>query len=228
MDLLTPLKPDLQAVVLDLDGTLVDTLADTDATLQGVMDELGLPRVSRAFIERTVGKGFDFLLRQCLAEVGQGTQRLAAARQAYLRHYRQCNGRYSSVYPGVRVGLDGLRRRGLKLACLTNKPGEFASALLERMALAPSFDRIFGGDAFERLKPDPLPLLRTCEALGSLPHRTLMVGDSSNDARAARSAGCPVVLVSYGYNHGQPVAESLADRVIDRLDALLRDTNGGG
>ena len=89
------------------------------------------------------------------------------------------------------------------------------------------FDHAFGGDAFERKKPDPLPLQRTCEALGTAPARTLMVGDSSNDAQAARAAGCPVVLVRYGYNHGRPVAEARPDAVIDRLDELVpRDHRG--
>ena len=86
------------------------------------------------------------------------------------------------------------------------------------------FEHLFGGEAFERKKPDPLPLLKTCEALGSAPARTLMVGDSSNDAKAARAAGCPVVLVSYGYNHGQPVREVDADGFVDslaELDGLL-------
>jgi phosphoglycolate phosphatase len=78
----------------------------------------------------------------------------------------------------------------------------------------------FGGDAFERKKPDPLPLLKTCEALGSAPGRTLMIGDSSNDAAAARAAGCPVVLVSYGYNHGEPVSTAGADAVVDRIDEI--------
>jgi phosphoglycolate phosphatase len=77
-----------------------------------------------------------------------------------------------------------------------------------------------GGDAFARKKPDPLPLLKTCEALGSEPARTLMVGDSSNDALAARAAGCPVVLVSYGYNHGQPIRSVDADGYPDALDGL--------
>ena len=80
--------------------------------------------------------------------------------------------------------------------------------------------QVFGGDSFERHKPDPMPLLKTCEALGTRPSETLMVGDSRNDAEAARAAGCPVVLVSYGYNHGEPVADARPDRVIDRLDAL--------
>lgn len=86
--------------------------------------------------------------------------------------------------------------------------------------LAPLFEQVFGGDSFERKKPDPLPLLKTCEALGTSPARTLMLGDSSNDAQAARAAGCPVVLVSYGYNHGQPVRQVDADGFVDALTEL--------
>jgi phosphoglycolate phosphatase len=114
-----------------------------------------------------------------------------------------------------------MREAGWRLACLTNKPGAFATPLLERKGLAQFFERVFGGDAFERKKPDPLPLQRTCEALGSAPAATLMVGDSSNDAAAARAAGCPVVLVTYGYNHGRPVSEVPCDGTVARLDALL-------
>jgi len=93
---------------------------------------------------------------------------------------------------------------------------------LQQKGLSGFFSVVFGGDAFERKKPDPLPLIKTCEALGTAPAQTLMVGDSSNDARAARAAGCPVVLVSYGYNHGEPVESVDADGVIDRLDQLDR------
>jgi phosphoglycolate phosphatase len=113
-----------------------------------------------------------------------------------------------------------LRDRGWRLACLTNKPGAFALALLQRKGLAGYFSQVFGGDAFERKKPDPLPLRKTCEALGTSPARTLMVGDSSNDAQAARAAGCPVVLVNYGYNHGEPVETAKPDGVIASLDEL--------
>jgi phosphoglycolate phosphatase len=116
--------------------------------------------------------------------------------------------------------LKQLAARGLRLACLTNKPTAFARPLLAAKGLDGFFSVVFGGDAFERKKPDPLPLQRTCEALGTAPARTLMVGDSSNDARAARAAGCPVVLVSYGYNHGEPVASAVPDAVIGRLDEL--------
>ena len=113
-----------------------------------------------------------------------------------------------------------LRARGLRLACLTNKPNAFARPLLALKGLDGYFDHAFGGDAFARKKPDPLPLLQTCKALGSEPARTLMVGDSRNDAEAARAAGCPVVLVSYGYNHGEPAASAQPDAVIDRIDQL--------
>jgi phosphoglycolate phosphatase len=131
------------------------------------------------------------------------------------------NGQHAQVYPGVREGLEAMRARGWRLACVTNKPRAFAAALLEAKGLLPLFDHVFGGDSFERQKPDPLPLVKTCEVLGTRPSQTLMVGDSRNDCEAARAAGCPVVLVGYGYNHGEPVADARPDRVIARLDELL-------
>ena len=131
------------------------------------------------------------------------------------------NGQFASVYPGVPEGLQALRDAGLRLACLTNKPLPFALALLRAKGLDGFFAHIFGGDSFEKKKPDPLPLLKTCQALGTLPACTLMVGDSSNDAQAARAAGCPVVLTTYGYNHGQPVRSVDADGWIDSLAELL-------
>jgi len=109
------------------------------------------------------------------------------------------------------------------VACLTNKPTAFARPLLAAKGLDGFFTHVFGGDAFERKKPDPLPLLKTCEALGTAPAHTLMVGDSGNDAQAARAAGCPVVLVRYGYNHGQPVEAAGADALVDRLDLASLD-----
>jgi phosphoglycolate phosphatase len=142
----------------------------------------------------------------------------------YVHHYLAINGQHAPIYAGVAEGLAMLRARGLRLACLTNKPIAFARPLLAAKGLDGYFEHLFGGEAFERKKPDPLPLLKTCEALGSAPARTLMVGDSSNDAQAARAAGCPVVLVSYGYNHGQPVREVDADGFVDslaELDGLL-------
>ena len=212
--------PELQAVIVDLDGTMVDTIADFLAALNAVLDDMALPGIDAKFVALTVGKGSEYLLRSTLAHVGADAARYEAAWTLYQRHYEAINGRHSVVYPGVVEGLTRLRAQGYKLACLTNKPTAFARALLSTKSLDGYFDLVFGGDAFERKKPDPLPLLKTCEALVTLPARTLMIGDSSNDARAARAAGCPVVLVSYGYNHGEPVHGVDADGVIDRLDQL--------
>ena len=208
------------AVIIDLDGTMIDTLGDFHAVLLQVLDELGLPRVERAFVERSVGKGSEHLIRATLQEVGGASASYDAAWAAYQAHYDRINGDHAEVYAGVHDGLQSLQAAGLKMACLTNKPTAFAKDLLEMKALAAYFSIVFGGDAFERKKPDPLPLIKTCEALGSMPSRTLMVGDSSNDARAARAAGCPVVLVTYGYNHGEPIRGVDADGFIDRLNEL--------
>lgn len=214
------MRRDLQAAIVDLDGTMVDTVGDFDAALNAMLQALGLAAVDRGFIENTVGKGSEHLIRSTLAHVGADPCLYEQAWVLYQQHYLSINGQHSLVYDGVVEGLQALRAAGLKLACLTNKPTAFARPLLAAKGLDGFFSAVFGGDAFERKKPDPLPLLRTCEALGSEPSRTLMIGDSSNDARAARAAGCPVVLVSYGYNHGEPVSAAGADAVIDRIDAL--------
>jgi len=215
---------DFEAAIVDLDGTMVDTLGDFHAALLAMLAELGLPAVARDTVEGLIGKGSEHLIRSVLAHVGAPASRYEAAWAAYQRIYRGLNGRHAEVYPGVVEGLAALRAAGLRLACLTNKPTEFALDLLRRKGLGP-FEVVFGGDAFERRKPDPLPILKTCEALGSAPGATLVIGDSSNDARAARAAACPVVLVTYGYNHGEPVrsvdADGYGDSLLEAASALL-------
>ena len=208
------------AAIIDLDGTMVDTLGDFHAALNLMLVDLDLPPVDKAPIGLMVGKGSEHLIRSVLAHVGASAGRYDAAWDRYQHHYLAINGRHSDVYAGVAEGLAALRGAGLRLACLTNKPTEFARPLLQAKRLDGYFELVFGGDAFERKKPDPLPLIKTCEALGTLPARTLMVGDSSNDARAARAAGCPVVLVTYGYNHGEPVRAVDADGFVDSLAQL--------
>jgi phosphoglycolate phosphatase len=212
----------LQAAIVDLDGTMVDTVGDFEVALGRALADLGWPPVGRPFIARTVGKGSEYLLQRTLAEVGAPADLYEPAWERYQHHYLAINGQHSAVFPGVAEGLRALRARGLRLACITNKPNAFARPLVALKGLAGYFDFVFGGDAFARKKPDPLPLLEACKALGSEPARTLMVGDSSNDVAAARAAGCPVVLVSYGYNHGEPVAAAHPDAVFDRLDELPR------
>lgn len=220
------MTPRLQAAVVDLDGTMVDTVGDFVVALAALLAEFGLPQVAdRGFVQRTVGKGSAHLVRSTLAHAGGAPQLLDAALARYQDHYRAVNGRHAIVYPGVAEGLERLAAQGLALACLTNKPQAFAFALLQTKGLARHFSHVFGGDSFARPKPDPLPLLATCAALGSAPAATLVIGDSVNDVQAARAAGCPVVLVSYGYNHGRPLVEAGADAVVDRLDEILPATS---
>ena len=228
------LDPDrLDAVLVDLDGTTIDTIGDFVVAVNRMLDDLGWREVPRERLERMIGKGSEYLIMSVLQDVaatgGADAQTAQAEARAnfdrawerYLHHYLAINGQYAAVYPGVVEGLKALRGRGLKLVCLTNKPTAFAKPLLAQKGLDGFFDLVFGGDAFERKKPDPLPLLKACEALGTVPARTLMIGDSSNDARAARAAGCPVVLVTYGYNHGEPVRGVDADGFLDSLAELL-------
>ena len=221
----------LDAVIIDLDGTMVDTLGDFAEALNRMLGDLELPPIAAQHIERMVGKGSEHLLRSVLNHVlehmGKAPTAIeiealyAHAWPSYQRHYLAINGHYARVYPGVEAGLQALRHAGLRLACLTNKPTSFALPLLRAKGLEGYFEQVFGGDSFDRKKPDPLPLLKTCEALQTAPARTLMVGDSSNDAQAARAAGCPVVLVTYGYNHGAPVRAVDADGYVDALDELF-------
>ena len=216
-----------QAAIVDLDGTMIDTVGDFEVALRLALADLGRPPVAREFIARTVGKGSEHLLMRTLAEIGAPASLYDEAWARYQHHYLAINGQHSTVFAGVVEGLRALRAAGLRLACLTNKPTAFARPLLALKGLDGYFEHVFGGDAFARQKPDPLPLLKTCEALRSLPARTLMVGDSSNDAAAARAAGCPVVLVSYGYNHGEPIGAAGADAVVDRIDEIGRLLGGG-
>jgi phosphoglycolate phosphatase len=218
----------LEAAIVDLDGTMVDTLGDFAEALNRMLQELRLKSISPSDIEPMVGRGSEHLIRCVLAHVGAGTDLYVgtdlydAAWASYQRHYLAINGQHSAVYAGVHEGLRVLKGAGLRLACLTNKPRAFALPLLEAKGLASFFDVVFGGDDFERKKPHPLPLLKACEALRSAPAHTLMIGDSSNDAQAARAAGCPVVLVTYGYNHGEPVRAVDADGFLESLDQVGR------
>jgi len=225
----------LQAAIVDLDGTLVDTLGDFEVALNRALADVDLPPVTRTLVEHSVGKGSEHLIRTVLAHqldalVALGQGRVCQGRSVdnlyqpawlrYQHHYLTINGQFATVYPGVVEGLQLLQNQGLKLACLTNKPLSFAKPLLQAKGLDHFFSQVFGGDSFERKKPEPLPLLKTCEALGTLPTQTLMVGDSINDAQAARAAACPVALVRYGYNHGQPIDAVDADVHVDSLTEL--------
>lgn len=213
---------EIDAVMVDLDGTMVNTLGDFAESLNRMLADLRLPAITPQAIEHMVGKGSEHLIRSVLAHVGaQDIDALyPQAWQRYEHHYLDINGQFADVYPGVVEGLNALQALGLRMACLTNKPLSFALPLLATKGLDGFFDSVFGGDSFPRKKPDPMPLLETCKALGSSPARTLMVGDSSNDAQAAHAAGCPVVLMTYGYNHGLPITAVDASAHLSSLSQL--------
>jgi phosphoglycolate phosphatase len=220
----------LQAVMIDLDGTMVDTIGDFEVALNRALADLQVPTANRLLIERSIGKGSEHLIRTVLKQQFALPEMAGNAREVeqlftpvwerYEHHYLSINGEFSNVFPGVMEGLEQIKALGLPMACLTNKPVSFTLPLILDKGLAPYFTKVFGGDSFERKKPDPLPLLKTCEALQSLPAQTLMVGDSSNDAQAADAAGCPVVLMTYGYNHGEPIQNTPALAWLDSFAQL--------
>ena len=220
----------VEACMIDLDGTLVDTMGDFDAVVALMLKDLGLPAMGRDPLEGMVGKGSEHLIESVLRRqkplkdanaLPPSAAELQHAWQIYQAHYQRLNGQASTVYPGVVAGLQGLAAIGLPMACLTNKPKDLAQKLLQQKGLSDYFQVVFGGDSFDRKKPDPLPLIKTCEHLGFQPSRVLMIGDSSNDAQAAHAAGCKVVLLTHGYNHGRPIREVPADHHLDSLAEIL-------
>lgn len=228
------------AAIIDLDGTLVHTLGDFVLALQHTLRDLPQPycdfAIDSAMVEPLVGKGSEHLIKSVLALVGCAPEAIktianvpiqevppglfALAYARYQHHYGLVNGKQAQVYDGVVRGLEGMAALGWPLACVTNKPTRYAQELLVRLGLNGFFAFTLGGDAVNRKKPDPLPLWVACRQLGVQPSRVVMIGDSSNDAQAARAAGCPVWLVSYGYNHGAPVRSVDADGVVDSLADL--------
>jgi phosphoglycolate phosphatase len=220
----------VEACMIDLDGTLVDTMGDFDAVVALMLKDLGLPAMDRVHLEGMVGKGSEHLIQAVLTrqkplkDTGAQPPTEAELKQAwhlYQAHYQRINGQASAVYPGIMQGLQGLAALGLPMACLTNKPRDLAQKLLQQKGLSEFFQVVFGGDSFERKKPDPLPLIKTCEFLGFEPSQVLMIGDSSNDAQAAHAAGCKLALLSHGYNHGQPIREVPANLHLDSLAEIL-------
>ena len=210
----------IAAVIIDLDGTMLDTVPDFEAALNGMRADLGLAPITQATIKPMVGKGSEKLVRDALLLDWDGERVEAAYEEAmagYQRHYLAINGQRSTLYAGVIEGLQAMRALGLRLVCVTNKPVAFALPLLEQKGLAPYFERVFGGDSFAKKKPDPMPMLGACAALDLAPSRVVAIGDSSNDAESARAAGCFVLTVPYGYNHGRPVQEINSDGIVDSL-----------
>ena len=215
----------VKAVMIDLDGTLADTIPDLAAAANRMLRELGLAELEVEEIRTFVGKGIPKLVERALAaSTGSmvSADSMAQALPVYERCYAEDNGRRSVVYPGVNEGLRTLREMKLPLACVTNKSGRFTTPLLEQLGIAGFFQQVVAGDTLPQKKPDPAQLLHACRGFGIAPREMLMIGDSLNDAQAARAAGCPVFCVTYGYNEGQDVRELDVDAIVPSLIEAAR------
>jgi phosphoglycolate phosphatase len=213
-------SPAIRAAIVDLDGTMLDTVPDFHVAVNGMRAEFGLAPIAQEQIKLMVGKGSEHLIRAVLAldfGTAEAQLRFDQALAAYQRHYLGINGNHSVVYDDVVAGLEAMKAQGLRLACVTNKPIAFAAPLLAQKGLAPYFEVVYGGDSLARKKPDPLPLLQVCADFGLTPGQVVAIGDSSNDAEAARAAGCFVLTVPYGYNHGRAIHETDSDGIVSSL-----------
>jgi phosphoglycolate phosphatase len=215
----------VKAVMIDLDGTLADTIPDLAAAANMMLRELKRPALDVDVIRTFVGKGIPRLVERALAGSIEGEapkELMARALPIYERCYAEVNGREAVIYPGVKEGLERMRAMQLSLACVTNKSGRFTSALLEQLRLARDFEIVIAGDTLPQKKPDPAPLLHACRGFGIAPAEMLMIGDSMNDAQAARAAGCPVFCVPYGYNEGRDVRGLDVDAIVASLVEATR------
>ncbi len=221
----------VHAVCIDLDGTLLDTVPDLAAAANAMLVEIGRPILPQEQVARFVGKGSDVLIRRCLDATGGGADHaslLADARTRWYAHYQRLNGRHARLFPGVAEGVADLRDQRLALACITNKPGLFVPPLLERFGLGAAFAFWIAGDTLSVRKPDPGQLLEACRRFGVAPRSVVAIGDSANDAAAARAAGMPVYLVPYGYNEGAPVGSVDCDGIVDSLAVFARALRRSG
>jgi phosphoglycolate phosphatase len=210
-----------RAVLLDLDGTLLDTLPDLAESANRMRASLGLPTLATNLIGTFIGKGADHLIACSLAG-GKDPAHVDPAlfvrgRTVFFDTYRQINGDHAKIYDGVREGIEALLSMDCKLAVVTNKPTEFTLPLLERTGLAQFMSAIVCGDTCEQRKPDPQPIRFACTQLDVPTSAALTIGDSMNDALAARAAGCAVLAVPYGYSEGLPVTELPVDGIVSSI-----------
>jgi len=218
----TPSSLAFDAVLLDLDGTLMDTIPDFTVAVNAMLADLKFAAITQAEIATYIGKGSDNLIRRVLTSVQAGQapsdELFKQAKVSYTANYHRINGDQAIIFDGVRPGLDRLQAMGMRMAVVTNKNAEFAVPLLERTGLAKYLQAIVCGDTLTERKPHPAPMLHACNLLKSSPNRTVAVGDSVNDALSARAAGCSVLAVPYGYNEGQSVHSLDVDAIVDSIE----------
>lgn len=211
----------VKAVMFDLDGTLIHTAPEIAAAINLALTDLSLPVLSLAQIEEYIGEGAQALIRRSVtASVTADDALLERAQALFFEHYAKTV-TLSRPYPKVLEGLTSLKQKGLRLACVTNKPERFTLPLLEASGLMPFFELVVAGDTLANKKPDPIQLQHICAEFKVLEAQAMLVGDSLTDVKAAHAAGCYIVTVPYGYNQGKPIDDSLVDAHIDDLTELL-------
>ena len=216
----------IRAVILDLDGTLLDTAGEIAEAMDRTLDELALPRVPLAEITAMIGRGVPKLVERVIARVGAAGIEPTAMIERFEAHYAQTVGTSAPLFDGVFPGLMRLYQAGIQLAVVTNKPRFFTQRLLDRAEVARFFCAVVAGDDGVPRKPAGDMLQAACRAMGTVPRETLMLGDSDNDVAAARAAGCTVWCVPYGYNEGRGPGTLACDRIVATVEEAARLLTG--
>ena len=210
-------------VLIDVDGTLVDSVPDLAYCVDEMMKQLGMPVHGEDKVRNWVGNGVERLTRRALIGQLDGEPDDALFEKAYpvfLDLYDKNVCERSCLYDGVRETLDFLKTTDVKIGCVTNKNAQFTLPILEKLGVKDDFEIIVCGDTLTKKKPDPLPLLHSAEQLGAKPEESLMLGDSMPDVKAARAAGFDIICMSYGYNHGEDIRDYKPDAVVDSMDEI--------
>lgn len=211
-------------ILIDVDGTLVDSVPDLAYCVDEMMKALGRPPHGDVKVRDWVGNGVERLVRRALVGQLEGEPPAEDFDKAYpifLELYAENTSKRSGLYPGIREGLDQLKAAGYHLGCVTNKAAQFTEPLLRDLGVRDDFEIVIPGDTLPQKKPDPAPLLHAARFFGVEPADALMVGDSVSDVKAARAAGFRICCMSYGYNHGLDIRDFGPDAVIDDLTELL-------
>ncbi|GAB4346268.1 MAG: phosphoglycolate phosphatase [Gammaproteobacteria bacterium] len=212
-----------QAILFDLDGTLVDSVPDLTFSVNAMLRQLDRAPVEETTVRRWVGNGAERLVKRALTGEMEAEPDTALYERAYplfLEAYADHVMVDSRLFPGVEAGLQALQQAGFAMGCITNKPERFTTPLLTGLGIDHYFAIQVSGDTLPVKKPDPRPLRYAAEFFKVPPERMLMVGDSRNDVQAARAAGSQIVCVPYGYNHGEDIRTANPDAVIDDLTQL--------
>jgi phosphoglycolate phosphatase len=214
----------INAILLDLDGTLLHSAPELAEAANRMLRDMGRPAVSQELLMSYIGNGISWLVKRALTRDMHSEPEAGLYQQAlpiFEKHYTDLS-LQSKPFDGVFSGLDAMKQAGFRLGCITNKLARYTEPLLAESGLAQYFEIVLSGDSLPEKKPHPMPLLHAAKFFGVPPEQVLLIGDSLNDALAARAAGCPIFCVPYGYNHGKPVSELDVDAVIQDLSEALK------